>query len=160
MAFESMARVKELQERLVTRMHNFRKRAEKSMGQAILVVEVNGALAGWGYANERWGDPPADDPNGLREHSIMNVPTDLAVGIGMLGVSMFGGLGKYEEHGINIGTGSTGAFSYRLGAVAGRKAAVADAQGKPAKTAGQPAQVGQGGARMPAGKQHHVQYAA
>ena len=88
MAFESLAKVKEFQERLVTRMANMKKRAEKGIGQAIAVAEVNGALAGWGYANERWGEAPKDDPTGLRELKIMGIPADLTAGIGMLGLAL------------------------------------------------------------------------
>ena len=154
MAFESMSRVKELQERLLSRMHNMKKKAEKSIGAAIATVEINGGLAGWGYVNERFGDAPADDPGGLKEHAVMKVPTDLAVGLGLIGVSLFGGLGKYEEHGLNLGNASTGAFSYRLGAQAGRKALSESGT----KTSGA-AQVGPRRGVPAGGRTHHVQYA-
>ena len=93
MAFESLAKVKELQERLVTRMTNMRKRAEHGIAQAMAIVEVNGGLAAWGYANERWGDPPKDDPSGYREVKVMGIPADLTAGLALIGMAMFGGLG-------------------------------------------------------------------
>ena len=158
MAFESLAKVKEFQERLVTRMTNMKKRAEKGIGQAIAVAEVNGALAGWGYANERWGEAPKDDPTGLRELKVMGIPADLTAGIGMLGLAFFGGLGRYDEHGLNVGNASTGAFSYRMGAEAGRrgaqKATQTTTQGAPQMTTGA-AQRGPHGGRV-----HHVEYAS
>jgi hypothetical protein len=154
MAFESLAKVKELQERLVTRMANMRKRAEKGIGQAMAVAEVNGGLAAWGYANERWGDPPKDDPSGYREVKVMGIPADLTAGLALIGMAMFGGLGKYDEHGLNLGNASTGAFSYRLGAEAGRRAAA-----KATTTSGEPAQMGTGQRGQYGGRVHHVEYA-
>jgi hypothetical protein len=156
-AFESLAKVKELQERLVTRMGNMRKRAEKGIGQAIAVAEVNGGLAGWGYANERWGEAPKDDPTGLREVKIMGIPADLTAGLALVGMSMFGGLGKYDEHGLNLGNASTGAFSYRLGAEAGRRAAAKAAQ---TTTQGAPPQMTTGQRGVHGGRVHHVEYAS
>lgn len=152
MAFESLAKVKEFQERLTSRMSNMRKRAEKSIEQAMAVVEINGGLAGWGYANERWGDAPTDDPSGYREVKIMGVPADLTAGLGLLAFSFFGALGKYDEHGLNLGNASTGAFSYRLGGEAGRRAATKAAQ---TTTQGQMTT----GAAQSRGRTHHVEYA-
>jgi hypothetical protein len=140
MCFESMARMKELQERLVTRMHNFRKRAEKSMGQAILVVEVNGALAGWGYANERWGDPPPTirTPRDIRQDRGDGPRRDRC---SACRCSVGSGTKARDQHRHR----STGAFSYRLGAVAGVRPpsptpGQAGEDGRPARP------VGQGGA--------------
>ena len=47
----------------------------------------------------------------LKEHKVLGVPTDLGAGLALLGVSFFGGLGKYDVHGINIGSAATGAFT-------------------------------------------------
>jgi hypothetical protein len=156
MDFGSVAKVKEHFERLQARMHNFRVKNEQTIERAFAVVETNGALFAWGYANERWGKT-ADPTIGLNEITVIGVPADLGVGIGLLGLSFFGGLGKYAEHGINLGNGSTGAFSYRMGADLGRKGAQESQQ---STTSGaEQRQMGAGAARVPyGGRAHHVEY--
>jgi hypothetical protein len=158
MDFGSVAKVKEYAERLNARMTNFRQKNEKAIERGFAVLETNGALFAWGYANERWGKTQ-DATSGLNEITIVGVPADLGVGLGLLGLSFFGGLGKYAEHGLNLGNGSTGAFSYRMGADLGRKGAQST-QGTSTTTSGAPAQVGAGAARVPVGgRAHHVEYA-
>src|SRR5579859_4045985 len=152
MDFGSVAKVKEYAERLDTRMKNFRVKAEKSIERGFAIVEVTGSLFAWGYANERWGKT-ADPTTALNEITVAGVPADLGAGIALLGVSFFGGLGKYAEHGINIGSGSAGAFAYRMGADLGRKGARGATT-----TSGAPAQIGTGAVRVPVGgRAHHVQ---
>jgi hypothetical protein len=153
MAFEGLSKVKALQERLTSRMHSMRMKAEKAIEQTTTVVEVNGTLFGWGYANEKWGEAPKDDANGFKEYKLLGVPADLGAGLALLGVSFFGGLGKYDSHGINVGAASTGGFSYRLGAEMGRR-------GEGTTTKGAAPQVGRGNAAGPnGGRMHHVDYA-
>jgi hypothetical protein len=152
--FGSAAKVKEVYERLQSRMHSFRKNSEKQIERGFTILENNGALFAWGYANERWGKT-ADVTSGLNEITIVGVPADLGVGLGLLGLSFFGGLGKYAEHGVNLGNGSTGAFAYRMGADLGRKGAQ-----HATTTSGAPAQMSAGAARVPVGgRAHHVEYA-
>jgi hypothetical protein len=150
MAFESLSRVKEGYERLQARMHNAAKRNEKAIEQGFAVLETNGGLFGWGYANEKWGDMT---DQGVKELRVMGMPADLAAGAGMLGLAFFGGLGKYAEHGINLGNASTGAFSYRMGIEMARKAASTATSGAPQVGAGTEMGYSRGG------RQHHVQYA-
>jgi hypothetical protein len=152
MEFGSVAKVKEHWERMNARMKRFRESNEKNIERGFAIVEVTGSLFGWGYANERWGN--TTDPLGLKEVTIAGVPADLGTGVGLLALGLFGGLGKYAEHGINLGSGSAGAFAYRMGAELGRKA-VAPAT----TTSGQPHQFTQGAARVGAGRTHHVTYA-
>lgn len=128
MAFESLSRVKEGYERLQARMHNAAKRNEKAIEQGFAVLETNGGLFAWGWANERYGDPT---DQGVKELRVLGMPADLAAGGALLGLSFFGGFGKYAEHGINLGNASTGAFSYRMGIEMARKSATTT------KTAGQ-----------------------
>jgi hypothetical protein len=149
MAFESLARVKEGYERLQSRMHNAAKRNEKAIEQGFAVLETNGGLFAWGYANEKWGDIT---DQGVKELRVLGMPADLGAGAVMLGFAFFGGLGKYAEHGINFGNASTGAFSYRMGIEMARKAATSSTSGAPQVGAGEV-----GYAR--GGRQHHVQYA-
>lgn len=115
MAFESMARVKELTERLQSRISNIKKHAEEGARVAFAAVEINGAAAAWGYVNERWGKAADSDPSGLKELMVAGIPADLGVGIGLLAMSFLGGAGVYAEHATNLGNGSTSAFAYRFG---------------------------------------------
>jgi hypothetical protein len=131
-------------------MHNAAKRNEKAIEQGFAVLETNGGLFGWGYANEKWGDMT---DQGVKELRVMGMPADLAAGAGMLGLAFFGGLGKYAEHGINLGNASTGAFSYRMGIEMARKAASTATSGAPQVGAGTEMGYSRGG------RQHHVQYA-
>jgi hypothetical protein len=155
MDFQSIGKVKEYAERLNSRMENFRKKNEKAIEQGFALVETNGALFAWGFANERWGK--TQDPTiGLNEITVAGVPADLGVGLGLLGLAFFGGLGRYAEHGINLGNGSTGAFAYRMGADLGRKGAL---NASSTTTAGAPAQLGAPPARVPVGgRAYHVPY--
>lgn len=155
MAFEhaSMSKMKEIAMRAQGRLTAIKKASEKGIEQAFQVLEVNGALFGWGYANERWGAVPTASTTQMKEITVMGVPADLGAGVVLLGLSMFGGLGRYAEHGISMGNGSTGAFAYRMGGELGAKAL------QPATTTtsgrlGQRQTVGPHGGRM-----HHVQYA-
>jgi hypothetical protein len=121
--FASINRVKEAYEGLKARMSRVRKESEKTVERALQVVETGGASTGWGYANARWGTVPADDASAPSAIEVMGVPADLGVGLVLIGGSFFGALGRYEEHGYNLGTGSVCAFGYRLGTELGHKAA-------------------------------------
>lgn len=46
---------------------------------------------------------------------MFGIPVDLGVGIAMTGVSMFGGFGRYGEHGVNVGAGAIASYAYRTG---------------------------------------------
>jgi hypothetical protein len=157
MAFEGLAKIKQLQERLTSRMHSMKAKAEKAIEQSTTVVEVNATLFGWGYVNEAFGEAPKDDPSGFKEYKLLGVPADLGAGLALLGVSFFGGLGKYDSHGINIGASSTGGFSYRLGAEMGRRSE--SAKGHPVATKGAAPQVTGRAAGPQGGRMHHVEYA-
>jgi len=157
MAFESLARVKEGYERLQGRMRGIAARTEKAVEQGFAVVEVNGGLFAWGYANEKWSD--ATD-QGVKELRVLGMPADLGAGAVMLGLSFFGGFGKYAEHGINLGNASTGAFFNRLGIEMAQKS---EQQATQTKTSGghvfraAGAEMGRAGPR--GGQVHEVHYA-
>jgi hypothetical protein len=156
MPFESLAKVKQYAERVDARMKTFREKNEQAIERGFQIVEVNGALFGWGFVNEKWGAlPHGADASALKEVTIAGVPVDLAAGAALLGVGLFGGLGKYGEHGINLGNGSVGAFASRMGAELGRKSVstTATTAGAPQMTAGA-ARVGPQGGRV-----HTVHYA-
>lgn len=154
MAFEGLAKVKEMKERIEGRMKRFREDNEKKIDQGIAIGVTNGGLAALGYANERWGDAPKDDPTGFREIKLAGVPVDVAGGAAVLVTTLFGGFGKYDQVGLAIGNAGTGAFSYRLGAEAGRRGAA-----KAATTSGAPAQMTTGARGPGGGRVHHVEYA-
>jgi hypothetical protein len=150
MAFESLSRVKEGYERLQARMKNAATRNEKAIEQGFAVLEVNGGLFAWGWANEKYGDVT---DQGVKELRVLGMPADLAAGAGLLGLAFFGGFGKYSEHGINLGNASSGAFSYRMGIEMARKSATAaSTTTPPAVTSG--TETGAYG-----GRQHQVHYA-
>jgi hypothetical protein len=156
MEYGSVARVKEHARRLPNRMDNCRKEYEKATERGFAVLETNGVLFAWGYANERWGKTK-DRTAGLHEITVAGVPADLGVGLGLLGLSFFGGLGPYSEHGVNLGNGSTGAFSYRMGAELGRNGAM-----RHTTASSVPAHTGTGHlAQVPVARhEHHVRCSA
>jgi hypothetical protein len=117
MAFtsQSLAKAREYAERMQGKMAKLREHAEEAIGNGIQVTEVGGAAFAFGYANGRWGE------NG--EIKALGVPVDLGVGFALTGIAMFGGLGKYAEHGVNVGSGALAAYGYRSGFQLGQDAA-------------------------------------
>ena len=109
MAFQmTLGEAKEALERAKNAMSKVREKAEEAIGQGIEVAEVGGTAFGFGFANAKWGGD-----NG--ELKMFGVPVDLGVGIAMTGVSMFGGFGRYGEHGVNVGAGAIASYAYRTG---------------------------------------------
>jgi hypothetical protein len=152
-----MERIKEGYERLQARAKSLRVKTEEMVEDGFAIVEVNGGLFGWGYANETWGDMTDE---GVKELRVLGMPADLAAGGAMLGMALFGGFGKYREHGINLGNASTGAFFNRLGIEMAKK----QAAGK-TKTSGTYSRIGAGTEMAGAvygprgGQVHDVHYA-
>jgi hypothetical protein len=94
MAFQmSLGEAKEALSRAKNAMSKVREKAEEAIGQGIEVTEVGGTAFGFGFANAKWG---GDDG----ELKMFGIPVDLGVGIALTGVSMFGGFGRYGEHGV------------------------------------------------------------
>jgi hypothetical protein len=122
MAFtsQSLAKARDYAERMSHKMAKLREHAEEAIGNGILVTEVGGTSFAFGYANGRWGEDG--------EMKMLGVPVDLGVGFALTGVAMFGGLGKYGEHGVNIGSGALAAYAYRSGYQLGQDAANDDAK--------------------------------
>ena len=121
MAFtsQSLAKAHEYAERMSTKMSKLREHAEVAVGNGIQVTEVGGTAFAFGYANGRWGEDG--------EIKFLGVPADLGVGFALTGIAMFGGLGKYGEHGVNIGSGALAAYAYRAGFQLGNDASSGDA---------------------------------
>lgn len=117
MAFQmTLSEAKEALTRAKHAMGKVREKAEEAIGNGIEVAEVGGTAFGFGYANARWG---GDDG----ELKMFGIPVDLGVGIALTGVSMFGGFGRYGEHGVNVGAGAIAAYSYRTGYQLGSESA-------------------------------------
>jgi hypothetical protein len=131
MAFtsQSLSKAREYAERMSTKMAKLREHAEEAIGNGIQVTEVGGTAFAFGYANGRWGEDG--------EVKVLGVPVDLGVGFALTGIAMFGGLGKYGEHGVNIGSGALAAYAYRAGHQLGADAASEDSKPvAPKKTKG------------------------
>jgi len=128
MAFDtkSIAKAREYVERARDKMARIREHAEEAIGTGIQIAEVGGTAFGFGYANARFGE------NG--EVQVMGVPADLGVAVALHGVAFMGGLGKYAEHGHNVGTGALASYAYRTGFQLGATAAqqVGTQKAKPA----------------------------
>ena len=117
MAFQmTLGEAKEALERAKNAMSKVREKAEVAIGQGIEVAEVGGTAFGFGFANAKWG---GDDG----EIKMFGIPVDLGVGIALTGVSMFGGFGRYGEHGVNVGAGAIASYAYRTGYQLGSESA-------------------------------------
>jgi hypothetical protein len=128
MAFntQSLAKMQDHLERMQGRMAKVREHAEASVGLAIQATEVGGTAFAFGYANGRWGEDG--------ELKVLGLPVDLGVGFALTGLSLLGGLGKYAEHGNNVGSGAIAAFAYRSGMQMGAQAAEASSGATPERT--------------------------
>ena len=93
---------------------------ERAAGTVITTVEFVGTSFGMTYANQRWGKG---------EFKVLGVPADLLLGGGLVALSMFDALGKYDEHGAAIGAGFLASWGCRTGANMGTDAAQKDAAG-------------------------------
>jgi hypothetical protein len=128
MAFQmSLGEAKEALSRAKNAMSKVREKAEEAIGHGIEVAEVGGTAFGFGYANAKWGGDAG-------ELKMFGIPVDLGVGIALTGVSMFGGFGRYAEHGVNVGAGAIAAYSYRTGYQLGSDTSDSAGDGTSAKT--------------------------
>jgi hypothetical protein len=142
MAFQmTLGEAKEALSRAKNAMGRVREKAEEAIGSGIEVAEVGGTAFGLGFANAKWG---GDDG----ELKMFGIPVDLGVGIALTGVSMFGGFGRYGEHGVNVGAGAIASYAYRTGYQLGSESA--------SSSASKPASLGAPAARpaMRAGNSH------
>jgi hypothetical protein len=132
MAFNmTLSEAKEALERARNAMARVREKAEGAIGQGIEVAEVGGTAFGFGYANAKWG---GDDG----ELKMFGIPVDLGVGIAMTGVAMFGGFGRYGEHGVNVGAGAIASYAYRTGYQLGSDSASSSTSATPRAAFGPP----------------------
>src|SRR5579875_1118149 len=109
MAFQmTLSEAKDALTRAKHAMARVREKAEDAIGSGIEVAEVGGTAFGFGYANAKWGGDEG-------ELKMFGIPVDQGVGIALTGVSMFGGFGRYGEHGVNVGAGAIASYAYRTG---------------------------------------------
>ena len=164
MAFDTMSvgRMRAAYETATNRIANIRRANEKAIerGAAIAITNVTALAAG--YANERWGAVPENDPGGYKELAVMGAPVDLLVGGGTLAGVMLGAFGKYDHFGLSLGNGALGGFAYRFGGEFARRHAAAAAAAPATATKGARPQMATGAApwqETAGGRVHHVQYA-
>jgi hypothetical protein len=117
MAFNKMsiAKAREYVERAKEKMARIREHAEEAIGQGIQVAEVSGTAFAFGYANARWGGEKG-------QVEVLGLPADLGAAVALHGVAFMGGLGRYSEHGHNVGTGALASYAYRMGTHFGAEA--------------------------------------
>lgn len=130
MAFsaQNIAKAREMVERARSKMTAMREHSEEVIGEAIAATEVGTTALAFGYANARYGDGG--------ELKIAGMPLDLLAGVSLHGISFMGGLGKYAEHGHNIGSGAMAAYAYRAGSQLGRDAREGKGAAPGTRTAG------------------------
>jgi hypothetical protein len=117
----SLAEAKQRYERARSTMAKVKEKTEEAIGQGIQVAEVAGSSFAFGWANAKFGGPAG-------EMQLFGIPLDLACGIGLTGVAMMGGFGKYGEHAVNMGAGAFASYATRAGYEMGSKGAGAGAQ--------------------------------
>src|SRR6185437_11141763 len=72
-----------------------REKVEGVVPQVVSTAEVFGGSVGGGFIDEAYGTP---DANGIKEHKIMNVPTNLGVGGALVVAGAVGLAGKHGSH--------------------------------------------------------------
>lgn len=115
----SFSKLRDIGERLQSRVNNMKKRTEEVMDMTFEIGEVTAVSAGFGYANQKWGNAGT----GIAKHvEVAGIPADLGVGAVGLLLAVFGGGGKYESHIVNGVAGCFGAAGYRMAADYGASA--------------------------------------
>jgi hypothetical protein len=92
---------------------------ERAAGEVLKTVETVGAAGLASYVNARYSEP------GKTHYEVLGVPADLLGGILLGGASIFGFLGRFDEHGHNVANGALAAYAVRQGSIWGTNARVA-----------------------------------
>lgn len=98
-----------------------RGKGESLLGETLKSAETVGGAFGMAYANGRFASPGKD-----HHEVVKDVPTDLAVGLGLLGLSLAGMFGEYSEHADNLANGALAAYAVRTGTKLGAEARLKD----------------------------------
>lgn len=110
----SVHQIKGAYDRLVGRVAGMKKRAEAAAGATQQVLLTNAGTAAFAWANETYGNPPANDASGFRELDVMGAPVDLASGLAGVGLAMFGMFGKFDDAALSLANGGLNSFTYRF----------------------------------------------
>ena len=106
-----------------SRATSLRGRGESVASELFKGAEVVGAAGAMAYVNARYSDPSKS------AYEVMGVPADLLGGMLLTGLSLVGFLGRFDEHGSNIGSGLLATYAVRMGQTWGANAKVAAAGG-------------------------------
>lgn len=125
---QSLTKARAFVERAQKRMATIREQSEQAIEDVVTVVEVGGSALACSYVHHAWGEND--------ELKIVGVPIDIGAGLTLAGLALFGGLGKYREHGVNLGAGAIASYAYRVGAELGKQAAAKEAANKNSTSTG------------------------
>lgn len=98
-----------------------RRANERGIERGITIAFTGGTSMLMGYANERWGKAPVNDPGGLKELVVLGLPVDMLGGGAVLAGVLLGAFGKYDHAAMSAGNGALAAFGYRFGTEFARK---------------------------------------
>ena len=96
-------------------------KGEGVLGTTLKTVETVGSAFGMAYSNGRYATPGKDHVEVMKD-----VPADLTGGLLLLGASMMGVFGEYDEHGSNLADGLLSCYAVRVGAKLGAEARLKD----------------------------------
>jgi len=96
-------------------------KGEGVLGTTLKTVETVGSAFGMAYSNGRYATPGKDHVEVMKD-----VPADLTGGLLLLGASMMGVFGEYDEHGSNLADGLLACYAVRVGAKLGAEARLKD----------------------------------
>jgi hypothetical protein len=112
------AHAADMLKRARSQMEKVKETTEEAVSDTLMIAETGGTAFSLAYANERWGEHG--------ELRVLGMPIDLGIATALSGLALMGGLGKYKEHGRNVGAGALATYACRVGSEKGRSAAQDD----------------------------------
>jgi hypothetical protein len=101
---------------LQARLKNVKEKAIESVATVTGAVESSGTAFALAYARARYSDPGDD------VLEAFGLPLDLLAGLGLVGLSLWGKVGRYDSDLRNIGYGALCSYTTTKGAELGREA--------------------------------------
>lgn len=87
---------------------------ERLFGHALTAIEIVGVGGAMSYLNARHAAP------GKNAYEVLGLPADVVLGLAFTGTAVFTNyLGRYSEHGLNVGLGFLLAYACRMGSIWG-----------------------------------------